>query len=69
MNEEAAFQMVKANELDEGPLPAAEVQGVADRYGVNRSRFWSKPGSCVGYIGFNNRSGINEVDCGSTDRT
>ena len=40
LNEQAAFEMVKANQLDEGPIPAAEVQGVASQYGVNRSRFW-----------------------------
>ena len=40
LNEQTAFEMVKANQLDEGPIPAAEVQGVANQYGVNRSRFW-----------------------------
>ena len=40
--------MVKANQLDEGPIPAAEVQGVASQYGVNRSRFWVEPmSSCT----------------------
>jgi ABC-type oligopeptide transport system substrate-binding subunit len=50
-----AFDLVKANELDEGPIPASEAQGLADEYGVNRSRFWVKPTSdCIGLIAFNN---------------
>ena len=49
LNEQTAFEMVKANQLDEGPLPAAEVQSVANQYGVNRSRFWVKPtNACIG---------------------
>ena len=43
LNEQTAFEMVKANQLDEGPIPAAEVQDVANEYGVNRSRFWVEP--------------------------
>jgi ABC-type transport system substrate-binding protein len=59
LNEQSAFQMVKANQLDEGPIPAAEVQNVANQYGVNRSRFWVTPTtSCIGLIAFNNRSGL-----------
>jgi ABC-type oligopeptide transport system substrate-binding subunit len=54
LNEQTAFEQVQANELDEGPLPAAEVAGVASRYGVNRSRFWVKPTLCVSYLAFNN---------------
>ena len=50
--------MVKANELDEGPIPAAEVQSVANEYGVNRSRFWVEPTSCIGEIAFNNSRGL-----------
>ena len=47
--------MVKANQLDEGRIPASEAQGLADQYGVNRSRFWVKPTSdCIGLIAFNN---------------
>ena len=37
LNEQTAFNQVKNNELDEGPIPAAEVQNVASQYGVNRS--------------------------------
>jgi ABC-type transport system substrate-binding protein len=58
VNEQTVFEMVEANELDEGPIPDAEVQGVADRYGVNRSRFWVKPLGCLGEIGFNTNEGL-----------
>ena len=58
LDERAAFDMVKANQLDQGPIPAAEVQNVANQYGVNRSRFWVKAGHCVGRLAFNNRSGL-----------
>ena len=59
LNEQAAFEMVKANQLDEGPIPSAEVQGVADQYSVNRSRFWVEPTtSCIGMIGFNDSRGL-----------
>ena len=40
--------MVKRNELDEGPLPAAEVESVANQYGVNKTRFWVKRRVCLG---------------------
>jgi ABC-type oligopeptide transport system substrate-binding subunit len=58
LNEQAAFEQVMANQLDEGPLPAAEVERVANRFGVNRSRFWARPVSCVGWLLFNNNRGI-----------
>ncbi len=58
LNEQTAFEMVKANQLDEGPLPAAEVQNVANAYGVNRSRFWVEPSSCISEIAFNNHRGL-----------
>jgi ABC-type transport system substrate-binding protein len=52
-NEQTAFNQVKNNELDEGPIPAAEVQSVANQYGVNKTRFWSKPQNCTGYLPLN----------------
>jgi ABC-type transport system substrate-binding protein len=59
LNEQTAFEMVKANQLDEGPIPAAEVQNVANQYGVNRSRFWVEPSSsCIAEIAFNNSRGL-----------
>ena len=57
-NEETAYNQVLANQLDEGPLPAAHVQEVADRFGVNKTRFWAMPVNCVGWNLFNNREGI-----------
>ena len=53
INEQTAFNQVKNNELDEGPIPPAEVQNVANEFGVNKSRFWSKPQSCTGYLPMN----------------
>ena len=42
MSRTATAQVV-AGKLDVGPLPDAEVRGVADRYGVNKTRFWVEP--------------------------
>ena len=53
LNEQAAFNQVKTSELDQGPLPAAEVQGVANQYGVNKTRFWTKVSNCTGYLPMN----------------
>jgi ABC-type transport system substrate-binding protein len=59
LDELTAFKLVKANELDEGPIPSTEVQHVANAYGVNRSRFWVKPTtSCMGMLAFNNSRGL-----------
>jgi ABC-type transport system substrate-binding protein len=58
LNEQAAFEMVQQGQLDEGPVPAAEVQNVVSQYGVNRSRFWREPSSCLSAIGFDNRHGL-----------
>jgi len=59
LNEQTAFELVKANQLDEGPLPAAEVQNVVDQYGVNRSRFWVKAlSTCISEIALNNSRGL-----------
>jgi ABC-type transport system substrate-binding protein len=53
LNEETAYNQTVAGELDKGPLPAAHVQEVAHRFGVNRSRFWSKPVNCTGFVPMN----------------
>ena len=58
LNEQTAFNQTKANQLDEGPLPAAEVQGVAGQYGVNKSRFWTKPINCTGYLPMNTSNSL-----------
>ena len=54
LNEETAYQQVLAGELDETLwLPPAHVQDLADRFGVNRTRFWSMPVNCTGYLPMN----------------
>jgi peptide/nickel transport system substrate-binding protein len=53
LNEQTAFNQTMANQLDESVPPAAETEGVAKRFGVNRTRFWSKPINCTGYLPFN----------------
>jgi ABC-type transport system substrate-binding protein len=58
LNEQTAFQQVKANQLDEGSLPATEVQGVASQYGINKSRFWTKPVNCTGYLPMNTANSL-----------
>lgn len=58
LNEETAYQQTLENKYDEGPLPAAHVSEVADRFGVNKTRFWTKPINCLGYIAFNNSQGL-----------
>jgi peptide/nickel transport system substrate-binding protein len=58
LNEQTAFNQVKANQLDEGSLPAAEVQGVANQYGVNKTRFWTKPVNCTGYLPMNTANSL-----------
>jgi ABC-type transport system substrate-binding protein len=58
LNEQTAFNQVKQNELDEGPLPAAEVEGVAKTYGVNKTRFWAKSQNCTGYLPLNSANNL-----------
>jgi ABC-type transport system substrate-binding protein len=53
LNEEQAFRRV-GSQLDEGPAPTAEAEGLVDRYGVNRTRFWSMPMNCIGFLALNN---------------
>jgi peptide/nickel transport system substrate-binding protein len=58
LNEQTGFNQVKANQLDEGPLPAAEVQGVANQYGVNKTRFFTKSQNCTGYLPMNTANSL-----------
>jgi len=53
VDEQKGYEQVLAGELDVGPLPDTEVEGVADRYGVNRTRFWVEPLNCLGYLALN----------------
>jgi ABC-type transport system substrate-binding protein len=58
LNEQTGFNQVKANQLDEGPLPAADVQGVASQYGINKTRFWTKSQNCTGYLPMNTANSL-----------
>jgi oligopeptide transport system substrate-binding protein len=58
LNEQTAFNQTRNNELDEGPIPAAEVQGVANQFGVNKSRFWAKSSNCTGYLPLNSANNL-----------
>jgi ABC-type transport system substrate-binding protein len=58
LDQQAAYREVEAGSLDEGPLPDAEVRGVARKFGVNKSRFWVKANNCVGYVGLNSRRAL-----------
>ena len=54
LNEQTLFNQTIANQVDEDAvIPAAEVQGVASKYGVNKTRFWTKAINCTGYLPFN----------------
>ena len=53
VDEQIAYVQVTRGELDAGPLPAARVVPVAQRFGVNKSRFWVEPTSCTSYMPFN----------------
>jgi ABC-type oligopeptide transport system substrate-binding subunit len=54
-DEDALLAQVQAGQIDEDPwIPPDEVQGVADEYGVNKTRFWVKPFNCTGSLLFNN---------------
>jgi peptide/nickel transport system substrate-binding protein len=53
LDDETAYQRVQSGSLDEGALPTARVRDVARTYGVNRTRFWVKPSSCLGILAVN----------------
>ena len=60
LNEETAYQQVLSGDLDEGPIPAAHVQEVADLYGPDSpaaahglQQFFAEPVNCVGYMPLN----------------
>jgi ABC-type oligopeptide transport system substrate-binding subunit len=58
LNEETAYQRVLSGALDETPVPSTHAREVADRFGVNKTRFWSKAGPCLGWIPFNSYAGL-----------
>ena len=60
LNEEDAFHRVEAAQLDEGPVPEAEAQGLVDRYGINKTQFWAEPNNCIGELAFNSYKPVFE---------
>jgi len=57
-NSETAYQQTLRNQVDEGPIPPDQVASVAARFGVNRTRFWAKPGPCASTILLNDKDGL-----------
>jgi peptide/nickel transport system substrate-binding protein len=54
LNEQTLFNQTMASQIDEDPvIPAAEVPGVRSRFKVNRTRYWTKPINCTGYLPMN----------------
>ena len=53
LDEESAYQRVQSGALDESSPPAAHLREAARAYGVNRTRFWVKPTTCVGLLAIN----------------
>jgi peptide/nickel transport system substrate-binding protein len=53
LNEQTAYLQTRQNQLDEGPIPAAEVENVRKAYGVNKGRYWHLPVNCTGYLPMN----------------
>jgi ABC-type oligopeptide transport system substrate-binding subunit len=43
---------------DETFPPPDQIQGLADKYGVNKTRFWVEPVNCIGWLMFNNHHGM-----------
>ena len=53
-NEATLYNQVAANQVDEDPVPSPDkVQGLANQYKVNKSRFWAKSQNCTGYLPLN----------------
>jgi ABC-type transport system substrate-binding protein len=53
LDEDAAFQQVQANQLDETSLSGSNAQSTGQHYGVNETRFWVMPQNCLGLLMFN----------------
>ena len=52
--EQTLFNQTQANQIDEdNTLPPDQVQGVANQYGKNKTRFWAKSQNCTGYLPLN----------------
>ena len=46
------------DKFDETFPPPEQIQTIADKYGVNKTRFWAKPVNCIGWLLFNNHHGL-----------
>jgi peptide/nickel transport system substrate-binding protein len=57
LNEQTAFAGV-GTAYDEGPIPSSERQALVDRFGINKTRLWKEPSSCVSYLVLNNDRGV-----------
>jgi len=53
LNEQTAYLQTRSNQLDEGPIPAANVPDVRKDYGVNKGRYWVFSSNCTGYLPMN----------------
>jgi ABC-type transport system substrate-binding protein len=55
LNEQTAYHQVNSGELDEGPIPATAFFDFdfVRRFGINRTRFWTMPVNCTGYLPLN----------------
>ena len=53
VNEQTGFLQVMGNEIDRGPLPAAQASSLSQKFGVNKTRYWVKPQTCVLYLALN----------------
>jgi peptide/nickel transport system substrate-binding protein len=53
-DENTLFSEVQAGQIDEDPvIRSDQVQEVVDQYGINKTRFWVEPESCVAWLSFN----------------
>jgi peptide/nickel transport system substrate-binding protein len=53
LNEQTAYLQTRQNQLDEGPIPAANVPDVRKDFGVNKGRYWVFASNCTGYLPMN----------------
>ena len=59
LNTNTCYNQTKADQLDIGGVPPAEIPSVAKTYGVSRGkavktgRFWVEPAVCTFYIAMN----------------
>jgi len=53
LNEQTAYLQTRQNQIDDGPVPAANVPDVRKDYGVNKGRYWVFASNCTGYLPMN----------------